>query len=64
MKYNNDIEDEIDAIRDKIYEEIKNMSPAEQTAYFNCRAKETGKKYNFRFVKSTAENTPEAVHHG
>ena len=27
MKWTTDIEDEIDAIRDKIYEEIKDMTP-------------------------------------
>jgi hypothetical protein len=36
----NDIEREVDQIRDKIYEKIKNMSPSEQTAYFN----ENGRK--------------------
>jgi hypothetical protein len=64
MKYSNDIEGEIDTIRDKIYEEIKNMSPSEHTAYFNRKAEETGKKYNFRFVKSAAENVPEAAYNG
>jgi hypothetical protein len=55
MKLTTDIEDEIDAIRDALYEEIKDMSPAEETAYFNTEAEALSEKYNFRFVKSTAE---------
>ena len=52
MKLTTDIEDQIDAIRDKIYEEIKDMTPSEETAYFNAIAEEARKKYNFRVVKS------------
>ena len=55
MKLTTDIEDEIDAIRDKIYEEIKNMSPSEETSYFNTIAEEAKRKYNFRVVKSAVE---------
>ena len=52
MRLTTDIEDQIDAIRDKIYEEIKDMTPSEETAYFNAVAEEAKKKYNFRVVKS------------
>jgi len=55
MKLTTDIEDEIDAIRDKIYEEIKNMSPSEETSHFNAIAEEAKRKYNFRVVKSAVE---------
>jgi len=55
MKLTTDIEDEIDAIRDKIYEEIKDMAPSEETAYFNAVAKEAREKYNFHVVKSAIE---------
>jgi len=33
-----------------IYEEIKDMSPSEETAYFNAQAEEAKEKYNFRVV--------------
>jgi len=52
MKLTTDIEDQVDAIRDKICEEIKNMSPSEETAYFNAKAEEAKEKYNFRVAKS------------
>ena len=55
MKLTTDIEDEVDAIRDKIYEEIKKMSSSEETAYFNAIAEEARIKYNFRVVKSAVE---------
>jgi hypothetical protein len=38
LKLTTDIEDQVDAIRDKIYEEIKNMTTSEITAYFNAIA--------------------------
>ena len=57
MKLTTDIEDQVDAIRDKIYEEIKNMTPSEETAYFNAIAEEAKEKYNFLVVKSAAEAT-------
>jgi len=52
MKLTTDIEDQVDAIRDKIYEKIKDMSPSERTAYFNAKAEEAKEKYNFHVVKS------------
>jgi len=51
----NDIEDQVDAIRDKIYEEIKDMTSSEETAYFNAIAEEARKKYNFRVIKSAVK---------
>ena len=56
MKLTTDIEDEIDAIRNKIYEEIKEMTPGEEIAYFNAIAEDARKKYNFRVIKSAAED--------
>ena len=61
MKLTTDIEYEIDAIRDSIYEKIKDMSPDEETAYFNAIAEETRTKYNLRVVKSALRDTAEAV---
>jgi hypothetical protein len=52
LKLTTDIEDEVDAIRDTIYEKIKDMTSAEETAYFNAIAEEARKKYNFNMVQS------------
>jgi len=62
MKLTTDIEDEIDAIRDAIYEKIKDMSSEERTAYYNAIAEEARTKYNIRVVKSALENVTEAVY--
>jgi hypothetical protein len=51
MKTNNTIEDEIDAIRDKICEEIKDMTPSEINEYFNRETEKTIKKYGLKTVK-------------
>jgi hypothetical protein len=51
-KTSNPIEDEIDAIRDQIYEEIKGMSPAEETEYFRRETEAVIKRYSFRVAKS------------
>jgi len=61
MKLTTDIEDEIDAIRDKIYEEIKNMTSSEETAYFNTIAEDARKKYNFLVIKSAVDDTAETL---
>jgi hypothetical protein len=45
MKLTSKIEDEVDAIRDRIYEEIKDMSPSEQTAFINARADAVCKEF-------------------
>jgi cell division protein FtsB len=63
MKLTTDIEDQIDAIRDKIYEEIKDMTSSERTAHYNAIAEEARKKYNFRVIKSAVKDTPETVRH-
>jgi hypothetical protein len=55
LKLTTDIEDQIDAIRDKIYEKIKDMTTSEETAYFNAIAEEARKKHNFRVVKTVVE---------
>ena len=43
-------EDELDAIRLAIYEEIKDMTPEEQVAYFNAQAEPIIKEYGLRTV--------------
>jgi len=62
MKLTTDIEDAVDAIRDQIYEEIKDMTPGEHIAYFNAIAEEARTKYNLRVVKSARRDTTEAVY--
>ena len=64
MRLTTDIEDKIDSIRDEIYEEIKDMTKSEETAYFNAIAEEARKKCNFRVVKSAIENTVETIYQG
>ena len=56
MKWTTDIEDRFDAIRDKIYEKIKDMSSSERTAYFNAILEEGRKKYNFQVVSPPTKN--------
>jgi hypothetical protein len=51
-KMSNTIEDEIDAIRDQIYEVIKGMSPSEETEYFRRETEAVIKQYGFRTEKS------------
>ena len=55
MKLTTDIEEEIDAIRDKIYEEIKDMTSSERTKYFNDIAEKARKVHGFRVLKSAVE---------
>ena len=56
MKYYNDIEEEVDAIRDKIYLIIKDMTSQECVEYINSSAREIMKKYGI----GTANNSPAA----
>jgi hypothetical protein len=57
MKTENNIEDKIDAIRDSIYEDIKDMSPAEANAYFQRATERAVKEYGIRRVASAQANT-------
>ena len=43
---------EIHAIRLMIYDEIKDMTPAERTAYYNDSLKEIKGKYNLKVVSN------------
>jgi len=45
LRDNNPIEDELDAIRIKIYEHTKHMSSAERVEYFNRRTQEVFKEF-------------------
>jgi hypothetical protein len=46
------IEKEIDEIRLRIYERIKDMTPAEMNEYYNKSTEATIKKYGMRVVTS------------
>jgi len=45
MKRHNDIEKEVDEIRDRLYANIKVMTTKERIVYINSRARETLKKH-------------------
>ena len=49
MVYNS-FEEELDAIRLAIYEEIKDMTPEERVAYFNAQAEPILKEYGLQTV--------------
>jgi hypothetical protein len=49
MKYDT-FEDELDAIRLAIYEEIKDMTPEEEIAYFKAQTAPIYEQYNIRRV--------------
>ena len=44
-------EDELDAIRLEIYEEIKDMTPEEETAYIKAQTESIHEKYGIRPVE-------------
>ena len=45
-----DFEDELDAIRLQIYEEIKDMTPEEHVAYFRTEAEPVMKEFNMKWA--------------
>jgi hypothetical protein len=51
------IENEIDAIRDAIYEKIKNMQPSEITAYFKKTTESTIREYGIKTASTAHEVT-------
>ena len=53
MRKTDTILDEVHATRHRIEEKTKNMTPSEQTAYFNQRGEAAAKKYGFKIVAST-----------
>ena len=60
MKLTTDIEDAVDAIRDRIYEETKDMTHRERTDYYNVIA-EKARSNGFRVVKSAVKDTAEVI---
>ena len=61
MKTPNTIEDEIDRIRLGIYEETKDMTPAQYVARTNRIAEELAKKYGFKIVADANSQGRETV---
>ena len=59
MKRFNDIEEEVDAIRDKLYGTIKNMTTDERVKYINIQAQEVIKKQGI--VVNSSQAKPIAV---
>jgi hypothetical protein len=59
------IEQEINEIRIRIYEEIKYMTPEQVSEYFRKSGEETAKKYGFKIAdsleKSNRRKSPEEV---
>jgi len=51
------IEQEIDEIRLKIYEETKDMTPAEINEYYRKSTEAATKKYGFKIASNTDEVT-------
>jgi hypothetical protein len=46
------IEQEINEIRLRIYEETKDMTPAQRTEYYNKSGEASAKKYGFKIIPS------------
>ena len=55
MKKTKTIEDEIDEIRLKIYEETKDMTPEQLTEYYRKNTADIIKEYGFKVVPSAKE---------
>ena len=56
MRLTSDIEDEVDAIRDQIYEEIKDMTPEEETAFIKAQTESIHEEYGIRTVEGIKED--------
>ena len=49
------IEDEVDEIRQQIYEKTKHMTPAEHIEYYINSGKATARKYGFKLYNNAIE---------
>ena len=52
---------EVMDIRLAVYEEIKNLSPEEQVAYFNDASRRVEQEYGIRFRRPGDTVTPKAI---
>ena len=55
MRKPNTIELEVNAIREKLYEEIKDMSPSEMTEYIKAQVAPIMEKYGIHAVEKPPE---------
>ena len=55
MRKPDTILDEVHATRRKLYEETKDMTTTERTAYLNQRAEFVAKRYGFNIVSNVKE---------
>jgi hypothetical protein len=61
MKAISKVEQEVNQIRLKIYEEIKDMTPAQLFEYYRQSTEATIKKYGFKVILNAKENPPSLV---
>ena len=59
MKTPNTIEQEINQIRLRIYEETKDMTPAQRAERVNKIGEKAAQKYGFKIVASAKDNSAE-----
>ena len=52
---NNDIEQEVNQIRLKIYEKTKDLTPAQLTEYYQKSGEASSKKYGFKIITRAQE---------
>jgi len=62
MKTPNTIEQEIDRIRLEIYEETKDMTPAQRAQWMNNIAESIASEYHLNIVASASERTDDVTH--
>ena len=55
MRKPDTILDEVHATRRKLYDETKDMTTPERTAYLNQRAESVAKRYGFKIVSNVKE---------
>jgi hypothetical protein len=48
-------EDELDAIRIKLYEQTKDMTSEEHAKFFNNKARQSAEKYGFKIIQDVSE---------
>ena len=58
MKTISPIEQEVNQIRLRIYEQTKDMTPTQVSEFYRQRTDDTIKKYGFKVIASAKENRP------
>jgi len=57
MKTINPVEQEVNQIRLAIYENIKDLTPAQVTEYYRKSGEATAKKYGFKIIDNAKEKS-------